>query len=264
MPEPLDSMRGRRIWLTGASYGIGHALAMELSRRGANIGLTARSEDKLEQLRCDIEKTGGRAMVLPGDVTDASAMARAAETLRREMGGIDVLVANAGSHVPTDFDSFDVEQCMALMQLNYAGQLNCIAAVLPSMLRDGSGHIVGVASLAGYRGTPSAAAYGASKSAVIHFLESMRFDLEGRGVDVTIVNPGFVRTPLTIRNKFDDMPFIIEPERAARIMSRGIERKRREVTFPVPLNWLTRVLSMLPMALYMLIIRKSWERLERR
>ena len=255
-------MPGTRIWLTGASYGIGRSLALELAGHGAHLGLTARSEDKLEQLRREIEDAGGRAVVLPGDVTDRDAMRRVVESMHRELGGIDVLVANAGSHVPTDVDAFDVKQYMDLMQLNYAGALNCIEAVLPQMLAERSGHLVGVSSLAGYRGATGAAAYGASKSALIHFLESMRFDLAGRGVDVTIVNPGFVRTPLTDRNEFD-MPFLVEPDRAARIIRRGIERRRREVTFPFPFNWFIKFLRVLPMPLYMLIMRMTWKRMKR-
>ncbi len=253
---------GTRIWLTGASYGIGRDLALEFAAHGAHLGLTARSADKLEALCKEIEDAGGRAVALPGDVTDRDAMHRVADDMERELGGIDVLIANAGTHVPTDVDAFDVEQYMDLMRLNYAGALNCIEAVLPRMLAARSGHIVGVSSLAGYRGVPGAAAYGATKSALINFLESMRFDLDGRGIDVTIVNPGFVRTPLTDRNDFD-MPFLVEPDRAARIIRRGIERRRNEVTFPFPFNWFIKFLRILPMPLYMLIMGMTWKRMKR-
>lgn len=256
------STRGTRIWLTGASYGIGRSLALELAAHGAVLGLTARSGDKLERLREEIEAAGGTALVLPGDVTDRDAMIGIAGVMRDAWGGIDVLIANAGTHVPTSIDAFDVDEYMGLMQLNYAGALNCIEAVLPEMLEARSGHIVGVSSLAGYRGVPGAAAYGATKSALIHFLESMRFDLSGRGVDVTIVNPGFVRTPLTDRNDFD-MPFLVEPDRAARIIRRGIERRRREVTFPFPFNWFIKFLRVIPMPLYMLIMGMTWKRMKR-
>ena len=251
-----------RIWLTGASYGIGRSLAVELANSGARLALTARSEDKLQELATEIEAVGVEVLVLPGDVTDRESMQRVADAMRDAWGGIDVLIANAGTHVPTRVEAFDVDEYMDLMRLNYGGVLNCIEAVLPRMLEDGAGHIVGVSSLAGYRGVPGAAAYGATKSALIHFLESMRFDLAGSGVDVTIVNPGFVRTPLTDRNDFD-MPFLVEPDRAARIIRRGIERRRREVSFPFPFNWFIKFLRVIPMPLYMLIMGMTWKRMKR-
>lgn len=261
MPTSPRTMSENRIWLTGGSYGIGRAVALEFARRGAHIGLTARSQDKLEQVQRDIEQAGGHALVLPGDVTDRSSMRDVAETMRREMGGIDILIANAGTHLRTDVDGLDVGEYMSLMNLNYAGALNCIEAVLPDMLRSGSGHIVGVASIAGYRGVPSAAAYGASKAALIHFLESMRFDVEGRGIAVTIVNPGFVKTPLTDKNEFK-MPFMIDSDKAARIICRGIERKKHEITFPIPFNWFIKFLRILPMPIYAIIMRKIWKRMQ--
>lgn len=257
-----ESISSQRVWLTGASYGLGRALALEYARRGAFVGLTARSEDLLEELLRDITDTGGRGMVLAGDVTDSAVMAGHAEAMCKQVGGIDLLVANAGSHVPTDIDSFDVDEYMDLMNLNYAGVLNCVEAVLPGMIEAGSGHVAGVASLAGYRGVPSAAAYGASKAALIHFLESMRFHAVEKGIKVTIVNPGFVRTPLTDKNDFH-MPFLVEPGRAARIICDGIQRGRREITFPFLFALYIRLLRILPMWLYTPIMRKTWKRMNR-
>ncbi|MAB83162.1 MAG: hypothetical protein CMJ24_06965 [Phycisphaerae bacterium] len=261
MSEAAHTKSGSRIWLTGASYGIGRSLAIELARSGARIGITARSEDKLEQVQADIEAAGGSAMPLPGDVTDRAAMKELAERMRSEMGGIDILVANAGTHLRTEVERFDVAEYMSLMNLNYAGALNCIEAVLPEMLRTGSGQIVGVASLAGYRGVPSAAAYGASKAALIHFLESMRFDVRDHGISVTIVNPGFVKTPLTDKNEFK-MPFMIDSDKAARIIRRGIERKKREIAFPRPFSSFIKFLRILPMSLYIALMGKTWKRMQ--
>ncbi|MDG2424731.1 MAG: SDR family NAD(P)-dependent oxidoreductase, partial [Phycisphaerales bacterium] len=239
----------------------GRAIALEYASQGAFIGLTARSEGLLTDLLGEIEAAGGRGMVLAGDVTDREAMARLAGAMQEQAGGIDILLANAGSHAPSDLKAFDVDQYMGLMTLNYAGALNCIQAVLPGMLHSGTGHIVGVASLAGYRGVPSAAAYGASKAALIHFLESMRFDIAHQGIKVTIVNPGFVRTPLTDKNNFH-MPFLVEPEKAARIICKGIDRGRKEITFPFLFASFIKMLRILPMPIYAAIMGKVWKRMQ--
>ena len=261
MRSDLDNPSKPRVWLTGASYGIGRAVALEYALRGAFIGLTARSEDLLSDLLSEIREAGGDGLVLAGDVKDLDAMHRNAEAMRNHAGGIDILIANAGSHLPSEVESFDAEQYMGLMSLNYAGSLNCIQAVLPEMLKAGRGHIVGVASLAGYRGVPSAAAYGASKAALIHFLESLRFHIEPKGVEVTIVNPGFVRTPLTDKNDFK-MPFLIEADKAARIICNGIQRGRREITFPFLFASFIKLLRIVPMSLYIALMKKTWKRMQ--
>ena len=262
MRSDLDNPSKPRVWLTGASYGIGRAVALEYAQRGAFIGLTARSEDLLKDLLEEIRAAGGEGMVLAGDVKDRDAMLQNAATMQSHTGGIDILIANAGSHLASEVESFDAEQYMGLMELNYAGSLNCIQAVLPEMLRQGSGHIVGVASLAGYRGVPSAAAYGASKAALIHFLESLRFHVAPEGVQVTIVNPGFVRTPLTDKNDFK-MPFMIEADKAARIMCNGIRRGRREITFPFLFATFVKLLRILPMPLYIMLMKMTWKRMQK-
>ena len=130
----MQDLNGKRIWLTGASYGIGHALALELANRGAVLGLTARSKDKLDALRGEIESAGASAIVLPGDVTDADAIKQIAGKMREQLGGIDILIANAGTHVFTVPEQFDAEEYLDLMDLNYGGMLRCIEAVLPEMI----------------------------------------------------------------------------------------------------------------------------------
>ena len=154
--------------------------------------MTARNEQALEALRVEIESHGGRALVLPGDVTDANRMKAIATELEAQLGGIDILVANAGTHVFTQPEHFDAREYLALMDLNHGGMLRCIEAVLPAMLKRGSGRIVGISSLAGLRGVPRAAAYGASKAAMINFLESIRFHLAS----------ATYRSPLSIRGSF--------------------------------------------------------------
>jgi len=232
-----------------------------MAQRGATVGLTARSEESLNGLQEEIESAGGTALVLAGDVTDHQAMLAIAREMRSRVGGIDILVANAGTHLFTKVEEFDVEEYMHLMNINYGGVLNCISAVIPGMLAEKRGHIVGVASLAGYRAVPRAAAYGASKSAVIHFLEGIRFHLADHGIPVTVVNPGFVRTPLTDKNDFH-MPFLVEADHSARVICDGIEKQRKEITFPRPFNWVIKLMRILPMPIYATIMRRVWKRMK--
>lgn len=252
----MASLSGKRIWLTGASSGIGRALALELTGRGAVCGLTARSEESLWSLQGEIKGRGGQALVVPGDVNDSARMKAVAAELEERMGGIDILIANAGTHLFTKPEQFDAEEYLGLMNLNYGGMLRCIEAVLPFMRQRGAGRIVGVSSLAGYRGVPRAAAYGASKAAMIHFLESLRFHLVRQNIGVTIVNPGFVRTPLTDKNDFH-MPFLVDADRAAKVICAGIARGKDEVSFPIPFNWIIKGMRVIPYPIYKRIMSRA-------
>ncbi len=261
LPFLMNKLQGKRIWLTGASYGIGQALAVELASRGAILALTARSADKLTELQARLAAGGAVCHVLTGDVTDLERMKEVAAKLRNTLGGIDILIANAGTHKFTKPEAFDTAEYMGLMDLNFGGMLRCIEAVLPDMIDKRSGHIVGVASLAGFRGLPRAAAYGASKSAAIHFLESIRFHLADHRIPVTIINPGFVRTPLTDKNDFK-MPFLVEPDRAARIICDGIARQKDEVAFPFPFSTVIKLMRVLPYPLYKLVMKRVWKKMQ--
>jgi short-subunit dehydrogenase len=177
--------------------------------------------------------------------------------IEAEMGSIDLAIPNAGNHIFTLPERFNSKEYLSLMELNFGGMLHCIEAVLPGMLLRNKGALAPVASLAGYRGLPRAAAYGASKAAMINFLESIRFHLVRRGIIISIVNPGFVKTPLTDKNDFA-MPFLIEADKAARIICKGIERQRREIAFPFPFSLILKVAKMLPDPLYEWIVNKCW------
>lgn len=257
----MTSLDGKRIWLTGASLGIGRALAHELATRGAQTVLTSRSEETLNAVRREVEKLGGKAVVKPGDVTDLERMKAIALEIESELGGVDILIANAGTHIVTRPEEFDTSEYLDLMDINYGGTLRCIEAVLPGMLACKSGRIVGVASLAGMRGLPQAAAYCASKGAIINFFQSMRIHLKEHEIGVTIVNPGFVRTPLTDKNDFH-MPFLIEPEKAARIICSGIAHDRSEISFPIPFSWTIRLLRVIPYPIYNWIMTRVWRRMK--
>jgi NADP-dependent 3-hydroxy acid dehydrogenase YdfG len=221
--------------------------------RGARVAISARRAERLEALagqwRADV-------LVVPVDVTNRDAVIAAARTIEHEWGGIDLAIFNAGGHTPPSSAGFDSSQFVGIMTLNYFGVLYGIEAVLPGMLARGNGTIAAVASLAGYRAVPTAAAYGASKAAVIHALDSMRFDLEPRGIHVVTINPGFVKTPLTDRNRFK-MPFLMDVDDAARLIVAGIERGRREIHFPGRLSWPLKVLRVLPYPVYAWIIQRA-------
>ena len=248
-------IEGKVVWLTGASTGIGKHLAGKLMKEASALALTARSVDSLELLSKELTDFNKPVLCLPGDVTKPEEMLNVTKQVENRVGPIDVLIANAGTYVPTDIAKFDLEEYRYITEVNFVGVLNCVQAVLPSMLERQSGYLVAVASLAGYRGLPRAAAYGASKAALIHFFESMSFDLQPSGIDVTLVNPGFVRTPLTDKNTFD-MPFLMDPEPAADFSFDGLQERRREIHFPWKFSLIMKLLRVLPYPLYQLIIKK--------
>jgi short-subunit dehydrogenase len=236
-----------RIWVTGASTGIGAALVKTLIARGARVAVTARRRDLLEQIARDHGgPDGSRVLVVPADVTDHDAVVAAARQIEAAWGGIDLAIFNAGGVVEGDF--------IATMTLNYFSVVYGIEAVLNGMLARGRGHIAAVASLAGYRPGPVATEYGASKAAVIFLMDGLRFTLEPRGVRVTVINPGFVRTPLTDRHTFH-MPFLVEVDDAAERIVRGLERGKKEIHFPAPMSWGAKLLRVLPYPVYARLIR---------
>lgn len=251
----MSGLSRKVVWLTGASSGIGEALAFELGRRGAHVVLSARRAEQLEEIAEKIAAAGGHAAVFVLDVTDSNAVSETAHAIRKQFGKIDTFIANAGTYLPTEVQKFSHIDEVRMMDLNYGAMVSGIEAVLPDMIAKRSGHVVGVASLSGYRGLPRSAGYSASKAAMIHFLESLRFDVEKFRILVTVVNPGFVKTPLTDKNDFP-MPFLVSPERAAVIIADGIERGKCEVHFPWTFSWLMKLLRVVPYPLYHLLVRK--------
>jgi short-subunit dehydrogenase len=228
--------------VTGASTGIGRALALELARHGCRVGLLARRRDLLQETADAIRAAGSHATVNPCDVTDRAQVAQAVNEVTRALGPVDLLIANAGMGRAVPVGRFDGRLIAEMYQVNVLGAIYAIEAVLPSMLERRHGHIAGVASLAGYRGFPATSVYCATKAAMITQLEGLRVELAAYGVRVTTVCPGFVRTPMTGRNS-GPMPFLLEPEDAARRIVRAIRRGRRVYNFPWPLAlalWLVR------------------------
>lgn len=234
--------------ITGASSGIGRGLSVELARRGASVGLMARRADALQEVVEGIEAAGGRATALPGDVTDAEAVRAAAGELRRKFGPIDLLIANAGIGATTYAVDLCEKEVAELINVNVLGVVNGVTAVIPQMIERGSGHLVAISSLAAYRGLPKSAAYCASKAGVSALFESLRIDLMGTGVDVTIIHPGFIKTPLTAGRK--RMPFLMELDVAVKKILRAIEKRKKSYAFPWQLANLVRVCMLLPNPVY--------------
>ncbi|MFQ5537421.1 MAG: SDR family NAD(P)-dependent oxidoreductase [Gemmatimonadota bacterium] len=228
-------------FITGASSGFGEGLARRYAARGYTVGLAARREDRLQALAGEIRSAGGRAVVCPCDVGDRGQVLAAVEHVRREAGEVDLLIANAGVDWAVYPEEFDGERVETMVRVNFLGAVYATEAVLPSMLERDRGQIVAMGSLAGYGGLPFTAGYSASKAALDKFFESLRIDLRHTGVDVTVLTPGYVKTPITEVNPYR-MPFLMELDDALDRMERAIDRKGRRVGFPWPL-WIQAFLG---------------------
>jgi short-subunit dehydrogenase len=239
----------RVVLITGASSGIGRALAVELGRRGARVGLTARRAAELMRVAEEVGRAGGEALALAADVRNAEELNGVAARVRERWGKIDVLIANAGMSTTTAGGSLNAGEASDVISINVIGVVNSVAAVLPDMLKQSGGHLVAISSLASYRGMPKSGAYSASKAAVSTFFESLRVDLRKDGIDVTVIHPGFIRTPMTANRK-KKLPFLLEPEDAACRIVRAIERRARTYAFPWQLASLVRIVKHLPGPLY--------------
>ena len=244
------------VLITGASSGIGSALAVELGRKRASLGLLARRAETLGEIAKEVETAGGRALSLPADVRDANAVRAAADNLREQFGRIDVMVANAGVGVTTDVKNLQPQEVADVISINVIGAVNSVTAVLPEMMEQGSGQLVAISSLAGYRGLPKSAAYCASKAALSSFFESLRVDLYGSGVDVTIIYPGFIKTPLTA-NRHARMPYLMELDYAIKKIIYAMETRKKSYAFPWQLASIVRASMLFPIPLYDRIARRN-------
>lgn len=219
------------VLLTGASSGLGAAVARLLAADGDHVALAARRSSMLDEVVADIRADGGTAMALTVDVSDPLAVKSAVAEVEDRWGPVDTLVANAGIAQRLPARAFDASVVERIFRVNVLGLAHCVEAVLPSMLEAGRGHIVGVGSLAGYRGLPGSAPYGASKAAMRVLLEGLRVELGPAGIAVTHIAPGFVETPMTDRNDFD-MPFLLSLDEGARHMYRAIRSRKAHYAFP--------------------------------
>jgi NAD(P)-dependent dehydrogenase (short-subunit alcohol dehydrogenase family) len=243
------------VWITGASSGIGRAVGLELARRGFVVAVTARRSDALVALVAEAAGLGGKMAAFPGDVTDADAMAAVVADIEGSLGPIVLAFLNAGAAFADPPDVFGGEGFRRTFELNVAGSANCLGPLLRSMRARRRGQIAINASLAGYRGLPQGIAYGASKAALIYIAESLQLAETANGIRVQVVNPGFVRTPLTDRNTHA-MPFIVPLEQAARRICDGFARGGFEITFPRRLAWPMRAMRILPHPIYAWLVRR--------
>ncbi|MBZ8131919.1 SDR family NAD(P)-dependent oxidoreductase [Afifella sp. IM 167] len=253
--EAPTSPAAKRAWITGGSTGIGRALALRLARDGWQVAVSARSADKLEALAKEAEPLSGAIRAFPLDVTDAEATARAFESVEAALGPLDLVFLNAGTFSPFSGKEFSVEAFRHTMEVNVMGTVHGLGPVIPRFLERGAGHIAVVASVAGYAGLPRAAAYGASKAALINMCEALRPDLGSRGVTLSLVNPGFVDTPMTEKNDFP-MPFIIPVDKAVDAIMDGLDKKHFEIVFPWQMRLSMKLFRLLPYPLYFALTRQ--------
>ncbi|MCL4761499.1 MAG: SDR family NAD(P)-dependent oxidoreductase [Burkholderiales bacterium] len=251
----LPPWREMRAWIVGASSGIGAAVARALLERGAHVALSARSADRLREA-AGAYLAQGTAVLEPLDFTDGTAVAGAWKRVAGRFGHVDLVLIVAGTHQEIRAWELTDRDARALLETNLHGPIGTVAAIVPGLLAQGRGAIGIVSSLAGYRGLPKALVYGASKAALINFAETLYLDLRPRNVGVYLINPGFVKTPLTDRNRFR-MPHLIGADEAARAILAGLRRGDFEIAFPRAFARQLALLRHLPYRLYFAAVRRA-------
>lgn len=244
---------GQRVWIIGASTGIGAALAQALHLRQARVALSARRTEKLDEM---VQRFGvTRALALPLDITEISSIEAAEEKLVAAWGGYDLAIFMAGEYAPIRSWQIDLDAAQRMVAVNWGGFLNGLSRVIPRLLQQRAGGIALVSSVAGYRGLPMSLIYGPTKAALINLAETLYLDLQPKGLSVYLINPGFVKTPMTDHNDFK-MPALIGAEVAAAEIIKGFEKGRFEIHFPKRFTRLMKVLRHIPYRWYFPIIRK--------
>lgn len=247
------------IWITGASSGMGREAARQYAQLGHTVCVSARNSEALQLLAEECREFDGAIFLAAMDVTDVTQTTEGFEDICKEIGSPDLTILNAGAYIRNTVNSFDRSVFESTMHINFMGTINCLQSVVPAYIEQGRGHIAVVSSVAGYRGLPGASAYGASKAALINLVEAMQPELAEHGVCISLVNPGFVRTPLTDKNRFP-MPFLMEVDDAVRAMISGLARRRAEVTFPKRFTWMVKAMRLLPVSLYLRLTRRVVKR----
>jgi len=255
MNPRIADWRGLRVWLVGASSGIGEATASALHARGAQVLLSARNATALDAIVAAHPPTQGlSAQAWPLDVTDAAAVARTARQILAQ-GPIDLVLYCAGHYHEMRATGMDLADLQRHIDINYSGALHVLNATVPAMLARGRGHISLISSVAGFRGLPKSLAYGPTKAALTHLAETLYLDLQPHGVGVSVVHPGFVRTPLTARNGFT-MPALITPAQAAEAMLAGWHRGAFDIHYPKRFTHWMKLLRLLPYRAYFPVVRR--------
>lgn len=232
-------------WVTGGGRGIGRALALRLAALGWKVAISARTAEDLEAVAAEAAGLAGRILPVPLDITREAAVLEAVATIESALGPLDLAVLNAGTHLPVTLGKFSSAPFRQLVEVNLMGTVHGLVALLPRFRERRAGHVAVVASLAGYRGLPTAAAYGASKAALIALCESLKPECDALGIGLSLINPGFVKTPLTDRNDFP-MPFLVSADDAAKAIVRGLRKGSFEIAFPWRFALLMKLLRILP------------------
>lgn len=234
----MRDWHGKRYWLVGASEGLGKALAAKLSAAGAEVILSARSEDALAQA---VSEMPGKASFQIIDISDDDSVKAAAQAV----GDVDGLVLLAGVYWPFGADAWDADKAVAMVDINFTGFVRVLGQVVPEMVDRDAGHIVITSSLTGFRGLPGSIGYTASKAGTMSLAECMYADLRKTGVDVQVANPGFIKTRLTDKNDFN-MPFLMQPDEAAQAMFEHMGTDHFKISFPTMFSWVFRLSQFLP------------------
>ena len=248
LPTPLP---WRLVWITGASTGIGAEIAKQLAAQGVKVAISARNVESLHE----VAREQPLITIFPLDVTKAADVASTFTEIENAHGPIDLIIAGAGTYTPASAADFRVEHFMRMYEVNYLGVIHVLAAALPAFRARRSGRLSWIASVSGYRGLPKAAAYGPTKAALINLAESLKPELERDGVAVSVINPGFVRTPMTAQNDFE-MPFLMEPADAAKATIEGLAKGKFEVAYPRSFVRILKIARLLPYGLYFWLIRR--------
>lgn len=245
------SYSGKNIWIVGASSGIGEALARELAARGATLALSARNLEKLAALNTSL---GEKHVALALNVADFQSVTQAVQHLKTAFSHLDSVIFLAATYAPMSLQALDTEKVREIIAVNLLGAFHIVQATLPIFRQQGSGQLALCGSVAGYCGLPNGQPYSATKAGVMNLAESLRAEMAGMNVDVRLISPGFVATPMTAKNDFP-MPMIISPETAARRIADGLLGQNFEIHFPKRFTYLMKMLRLMPARLYFYITR---------
>lgn len=243
----------RIAWITGAGKGIGRALAKRMAEDGWVVAVSARTADDLTSLEKECAQY--RVHGFPLDVTDVDGTAAVVKDIESRLGNIDLVILNAGTHEEVSASNFSRAPFQKLVDINLMGTVNGLSEIIPMFMSRGRGHIAVVASVAGYRGLPTSAAYGATKAALINMCEALKPELDANNVKLQLINPGFVKTPLTDKNEFP-MPFLMPVDEAVERIVSGLKSNAFEIRFPRRLAWILTAFKFIPDALYFAITRR--------
>lgn len=248
----------KNCWIIGASNGIGEELAIRLYNDGYNVAISARDEKKLLEIKSRLERNSlqkNKILVAAFDVVDVFSFKQAFEKINADFLQIDLAIFASGIYQQMNLKNFDLDFAQKTLQVNLGGCLNFLSIIAPKMMSQKSGHIVLLASVAGYRGLPESMAYGASKAGMINLAEGIYPELKACGISISVVNPGFVKTRLTDQNKFS-MPFLISAKEAANFIIKGLDKKKFEIHFPKKFTFFLKFLRIMPNSLFLNFIEK--------